>query len=67
MSLLVICEILGLFVNTLTAHDKYSIRNTENLSQPIQIQLSKKQNIFLHYLLEFLKFPSNFEYFEKKR
>ena len=31
MSLLVIFEILGLFVNTLTADDKYSLRNTENL------------------------------------
>ena len=39
MSLLVISEILTLFVNTLTADDKHSLRNTENLSQPIQMQL----------------------------
>ena len=30
MSLLVLSEILGLFVNTLTADDKYSLRNSEN-------------------------------------
>ena len=40
MPLLVICEI---FVNTLTPDDKYSLRNSEPLLQPIQTQLSKKQ------------------------
>ena len=30
MSLLVMSEILGLFLNTLTADDKYSLRNSEN-------------------------------------
>ena len=44
MSLLVICEILELFVNTLTAkHIKYSLGNSDNLKQSIQMQLSKKQ------------------------
>ena len=38
MSLLAIWEILGVFVNTLTADDKYSLRNSENLLQPIQMQ-----------------------------
>ena len=33
MSLLMICEILGLFVDTLIADDKYSLRNRENLPQ----------------------------------
>ena len=37
-SLLVTSEMLGLFVNTLTPNDKYSLRNSENLRrQPIQI------------------------------
>ena len=40
MPLLVICEI---FVNTLTPDDKYSLRNSEPLLQPIQTQLSKKK------------------------
>ena len=37
MSLFVKSEILGLFVNTLTADDKYSLQNSENLTQPIQM------------------------------
>ena len=40
ISLLVICKILGLFVNTLTADGKYSLCNRENLPQTIQIELS---------------------------
>ena len=40
-SLLVICKILGLFINTLTADDKYSLLNRDNLMQPIQ-------DLFLH-------------------
>ena len=41
MFLLVISEILGLLVNTLTVDNKYSLSNSENLPQPIQMQLSK--------------------------
>ena len=37
MSLLVKCEILGLFVNRFTADDKFTLRNTENLPQSIQM------------------------------
>ena len=43
MCLLVICEILGLFVNTLNAGDKYSLRYRENLLQPIAIIFSKEK------------------------
>ena len=46
MSLLVICEFLGHFLNTLTADDKYSLRNSANLSQPIQVKLYKQQKFF---------------------
>ena len=53
MSLLVICEILGLFVNTLTTDDKYSLRYKENLPQRSQMQLSKKQKYFMTLLLRF--------------
>ena len=45
MSLLVISEMLALFVNILTTDDKYSLHNSENLQQAIQMQLSKKQKI----------------------
>ena len=38
MSLLVISEILALLVNTLTPDEKYSLRNSENLLQTIQMQ-----------------------------
>ena len=61
-----ISEILELFVNTLTADDKYSLLNSENLWQPIQKQLSKKQQTFSDFFASFLKFTSNVEYFETK-
>ena len=40
MSLLVISKVLGLFVNALTADEKYSPGGSENLQQAIQMQLS---------------------------
>ena len=40
-SLLVIWKILGIFVNTLTANDKHSLINRENLTEPIRMQLSE--------------------------
>ena len=43
---LVICKIWGLFVNTTTDDNKYSLRNCDNLMQPVQIHLSQKQTIF---------------------
>ena len=46
MTLLVISEILGLFVSTLNADDKYSLRNSNNLPQPIQMQLSNQKKKF---------------------
>ena len=65
MSLLVICKILGNFVNTLIADDKDSLRNRGFLPQPIQMLLSKKQNTFSQFFAGFLKFIFNFKYFEK--
>ena len=41
MFLLVISEILGLFVNTLTTDSKSSLGNKKNLHHPIQMQLCK--------------------------
>ena len=49
MSLLMTSEILGIFVNTLTAVEKYSLHNGENLRQPIQMYLSKKQKCFFKF------------------
>ena len=62
--LLVICKILGLFVNTLTADDKYSLLNMDNLVQPIQMQLPKKQKTFSEFFSAFLKRKLNFELFQ---
>ena len=55
MSLLVICDILGYFVNTLIADDWYSFRSSETLWQTIQMQLSKKQKGFSEFFAPFLK------------
>ena len=65
-SLLAIYKIWGLFVKTLTADDKYSLLNRNNLTEAIQMQLSKKQNTPLQCFSAFLKSRSNFEHFEKK-
>ena len=66
MSVLVISEILGLFVNILTADDSYSPRKKENLRQPIQMQLSKKQNLFLNFLLLFWNLEQVSKFLTKK-
>ena len=41
------------FVNTLTVNDKHYLLNREYLTQPIQIQLSQKQRIFLNLFWHF--------------
>ena len=41
MSPLVLGETLGVFVNTLTADEKYPVQECENLQLPIQLQLSQ--------------------------
>ena len=61
-----ISEIFELFVNTLTADDKYSLRNSEDFRQPIQVRLSKKQNFFSQFFAKFLRCASSFEDFQKK-
>ena len=64
-SLLLTCQILGLLVNTLAAYEKYPVLNRDNLTIPIQMQLSQKQKTFSEFFAAFLKFTVNFEYFEK--
>ena len=61
-----ICKILRLFVNTLTADDKYSVLNRENLMPPVQALLSQKQNTFSQFFCAFLKSTLNFEHSMKK-
>ena len=64
-SLLVICKILGLFVNILNADHLYFLLNRENLRQPIQMQLSQIQKIFPQFFSTILKSKLNFEHFQK--
>ena len=59
------CKISRLFPNTLSAHGKYSLLNRDNLTQPIQMQLSRKQKTFSGFFCAFLKSSLNFEYFQK--
>ena len=55
-----------MFVNTLTTDDKYSLRNRDNLRQPIRTTLSQKLNAFSQFFLDFSKSTLNFEHFQKK-
>ena len=48
-------KILRLFANTLTADDKYSCRNMQNLLQKVQTLLSQKRKTFSGYFIAFLK------------
>ena len=64
--MLVVCKILRLFVNTLTADDKYSLLNRDSLTQSIQTLLSRKEKTFSQIFSSFLKSTLNFEHFQKK-
>ena len=60
------CQILGLFVNILIADEKYNVLTRDNLTIPIQMQLSPKQKTFSQFFAEFFKSISNFIFFEKQ-
>ena len=64
--LLLVSKVLKLFLTALTARDKYSLRNRDNLQQPFQTQLSQKQEIFSEFYFAFLESTLNFEHFPKK-
>ena len=55
-----------MFRNTLTANDKYSFHDLENLFSPTQIQLSLKPKTFFDFFLPFHQSISNFKIFEEK-
>ena len=55
-----------MFVITLTADDKYSLLNRDNLTQQNRTQLSQKQKAFSQFFLAFSKYTLNFEDFEKR-
>ena len=63
--MLVLCKILRLFVNTLTADDKYSLLNRDNLTQPIRRLFSQKRKTFSQFFSEYLQSSLNCEHFRK--
>ena len=68
-SILEISKILKLFVKKLTADDKYSVLNRDNLTESIQILLFEKQKAssgFFFFFFAFLKFRLNCEHFPKR-
>ena len=58
--MLLLRKVLGLFVNTLTEDDKYSLLYRDNLKQLIQILLSQKEKTFSEFFSAFLKSALNF-------
>ena len=65
-SLVMTCKILALLLNTLAADEKYLVLHRDNLTIPIQMQLSQKQKTFSEFFAAFLKSRLNFKYFLKK-
>ena len=59
-------EILRLFVHGLTADDKYSGSNMQNVPEEFQTPLSQKPKIFSGFFIAFLKCAWNLEHFQKK-
>ena len=55
-----------MFVNTLTADDKYFLLNRDNLTPPIRMQLSQKETAFSQFFRTFSKSTLYFEDFEKR-
>ena len=61
-----IWERLRRFVNTISAVDKCSLPNKDNLMQPIHMELSQKLKKFSGFFPAFLKSRLNFELFQRK-
>ena len=48
-------QIVGLLVNTFPADENYTVLNRDNLTIPIQMQLSQKHKTFCQFFTAFLK------------
>ena len=59
-------EVLGQFVNTITAVYNYIRQNLEKLRQQVQTQISLKVKTFSRFFIALMKSTLNLEYFEKK-
>ena len=65
MSALVLDEIVGVFLNTLTSDGKYAVEGCENFQLPFQTQLSEKRKTVAQLFVPFLDSTSNSEHFER--
>ena len=63
---LVRSQVLGQFVNTMTAVYNYFRYNLENLRQQLQTLISQKLKIFSGLFIPSLESTLNLKYFEKK-
>ena len=61
-----ISKTLGLFDNTLTADDTYSLLNRDNFLQHIQMQLSKKEKLVPNFFSDFRNLDSILKIKKKK-
>ena len=53
-------------MKTLTADDKYSLRNSEKLWEPTQMQLSEILQTFSQHIAQLVQSTSDFHHFEEK-
>ena len=65
MSALVLDEIVGVFLNTLTSDGKYPVEGCENFQLPFQTQLSEKRKTVAQLFVPFLHSTSNSEHFQR--
>ena len=66
ISPLVKFEILGVYINTLTADHKYHVLDIENVLFPNQAILSKKQKTLSQFSVLFLEFSANLKHLQRK-
>ena len=60
------CRILGLLAHTFAVDDKYAFLNWENLTIPIEMQLSWKQKTFSEFFSAFLNSTLKLKYLVQK-
>ena len=65
MPSLVLGEILGMFVNTLTSDRKYPVQGCQNLQLPIHMQLSEKKKRFLNFIFHFWNLHQTLKFWKK--
>ena len=64
-SLLVIYKMLRLFVKTLSVDEKHYLLTRDNLTQAIEVELSRTQKTFCQFCFAFLETLLNFKYSPK--